>query len=342
MRVLFGRERFTAELAWQDLGPLLPGWEIITSPRRLVAEHLDGVDAVCPVGAWIDKAVLEAGSFGLVHEFGVGLETVDVARATELGVWVSRVPGEAGGNADSVAEVAILHLLALVRRLGAAKSALADGRWESRPTGGSVLGATVLIVGVGAIGTAVALRLVPFGAALLGVRARPQLGGPAGMGQVAGPDQLTDLLGRADAVICCAILDGDTAGMFGAAQFAAMKRGALFVNVARGALVDEVALLAALESGQLGGAGLDVHATEPADPDSDLLRHPSVIATPHVGWLTDVMFRRTGEVFAANLRRWAAGGMPRWAVNGPAFCRTPRDHGDRELPGVEGESSGIA
>jgi len=323
VRVLFGRERFTAELAWQDLRPLLPGWEIITSPPRLVTEHLDGVDAVCPFGAWIDEAVLDAGTFGLVHQFGVGLEKVDIPRATERGVWVSRVPGEAGGNADSVAELAILHLLALVKRLDAARSALAGGRWESRPTGGSVLGATVLIVGLGAIGTAVALRLVPFGARLLGVRARPQLGGPPGMELVAGPDQVSELLSQADAVICCAMLDSGTAGMFGAAQFGAMKRGALFVNVARGGLVDQAALLAALESGQVGGAGLDVHAAEPADPGSDLLRHPSVVATPHVGGLTDLMFARTGAAFAENLRRWADGGTPRWAVNAPAFRRRP-------------------
>jgi phosphoglycerate dehydrogenase-like enzyme len=321
VRLLFGRERFTAELAWQDIGPLLPGWEIVTCPPRLVIEHLDGVDAICPFGAWIDKAVLDAGSFGLVHQFGVGLEKVDVTRATELGVWVSRVPGDVGGNADSVAEIAILHLLALVRRLDAARSVFTGGGWESRPTGGSVLGATVLIVGLGAIGTAVAVRLVPFGARLLGVRARPGLGAPPGVERVTGPDQLREVLGQADAVICCAMLDSGNAGMFGAAEFGAMKPGALFVNVARGALVDEAALLAALESGQVGGAGLDVHATEPADPDSALLRHPSVLATPHVGGLTDVMFRRSAEAFAANVRRWAAGGRPRWAVNAPVCGR---------------------
>lgn len=322
-RVLFGRERFTAELAWSDLGPLLPGWEIIASPPDRVADHLDGIDAVCSFGAWIDAAVLEAGGFGIVQQFGVGLEKVDVARATELGVWVCRVPGDAGGNGDSVAEIAVLHLLALVRRLDEARAALAERRWHARPTGRSLLGATVLIVGMGAIGTAVALRLVPFGTRLIGVRARPELGGAPGMDLVAGPDQLPELLGQADAVICCAMFDSSTADMFGAAEFGAMKRGALFVNVARGGLVDEAALLAALESGQVGGAGLDVHAAEPADPDSALLRHPRVIATPHVGGLTDLMFRRTGEAFAANLRRWADGGPPRWAANQPAFCRWP-------------------
>jgi phosphoglycerate dehydrogenase-like enzyme len=323
VRLLFGRERFTAELAWQDLGPLLPGWEIVVSPPDRVADHLGGVDAVCSFGARIDAAVLEAGGFGIVHQYGVGLERVDVARATELGVWVCRVPGDAGGNADSVAELAVLHLLALVRRLNAMQAVLAAGQWETRPTGGSLQGSTVLIVGLGAIGTAVALRLVPFGTRLLGARARPLLGGVPGMSLVAGPGQLPALLGQADAVVCCAMLDSSTAGMFGAAEFAAMKRGALFVNVARGGLVDEAALLAALESGQVGGAGLDVHATEPADPDSALLRHPGVIATPHVGGLTDLMFWRTGEVFAANLQRWADGRPPRWAANQPAFCRWP-------------------
>jgi len=110
-------------------------------------------------------------------------------------------------------------------------------------------------------------------------------------------------------------------GMFGSAAFSAMKPGALFVNVARGGLVDETALLAALESGRLGGAGLDVHACEPADPASALLRHPLVLATPHIGGLTGHMFWRTGEVFAANVQRWARGEVPRWAANSPGFRR---------------------
>jgi len=117
VRLLFGGERYTAELSWTDLAPLLPGWEIISCPPAAVPEHLAGVDAICPVGARIDADVLEAGSFGIVHQFGVGLDRVDVARAGELGVWVARVPGDQGGNADSVAELTILLLLALMRKL---------------------------------------------------------------------------------------------------------------------------------------------------------------------------------------------------------------------------------
>lgn len=319
--LLFTRERFTAELAFSELAPLLPGWTIRSCQPGELAMHLDGVDVICPLGARIDRAVIEAGTFGLVQQFGVGLEKVDIEVATASGVWVVRIPGDVSGNADSVAEHAVLLLLALVRRLDEIRQALRERRWASRPTGGSLIGSTVAVVGLGAIGDALARRLAPFCARLLGVRAHPERGGPAEFEQVTGPGGLASTLRQADAVVCCAMYDGG-APMFGPDQFAAMKPGAIFVNVARGGLVDEAALLAALASGQVGAAGLDVHAVEPADPGSALLGHPRVLATPHVAGLTDVMFRRTGAAFAANLQRWAAGQLPCWAVNAPARCRT--------------------
>lgn len=315
--VLFARDRFTAELAWTDLAGLLPGWTIMTCPSGQLTAHLDGIDVLCPLGSRIDAGVLGAGEFGLVHQFGVGLEKVDLARAAELGVWVARVPGEATGNADSVAELAVLLLLALVRRLDEVRAALTERRWAVRPTGGALAGSTVAIVGLGAIGAAVARRLVPFGVRLLAVRARPELGAAPGIDLVAGPGDLPGVLGEADAVVCAAMFDGAQPPLFDAAAFGAMREGALFVNVARGGLVDEEALLAALQSGHLGGAALDVYATEPADPDWPLLRHPRVLATPHVGGLTHAMFRRTGEAFAANLLRWEAGEQLMWAANAP-------------------------
>ncbi len=322
MKVLFGREQISADLSFADLAAHLPGWQIATCPAGQVEEHLDGVDVLCPLGARIGAQVLAAGTFGLVHQFGVGLEAVDVDRATELGVLVARVPGEAGGNADSCAELAVLHLLALARRLDESRAVLRQGRWPDRPVGRSLLDSTVLVVGLGAIGTAVARRLAPFGPRLLGVRARPELGGPAGLALVAGPDQLHELLGQADAVVCAAMLHAGNVAMFGAREFAAMRPGALFVNIARGGLVDEDALLTALESGQVGGAGLDVFAREPVDQDGALVRHPLVLATPHVGWLTGVMFRQTSEIFAANLLRFGRGEHPLWTVNSPAFRRS--------------------
>ena len=318
--ILFCRERFTAEIEWDGLAPLLPGWEIRSCPRTKVIDHLADVDVVCPFGAVIDAAVLEAGTFGLVHQYGVGLEKVDLRRATELGVWAARVPGHLSGNADSVAELAVLFLLTLIRRLDEARAAARTGNWDSRPTGGSLYGMTVAIIGLGAIGTSLAQRLAPFGPRLVAVRARPELGGPDGV-RVVGPDDLHDVLSRADAVACCAMYDASTHHLFDATAFAAMKPGALFVNVARGGLVDEAALLAALEADQIGGAGLDVFAGEPADPASPLLHHPAVIATPHLGGLTHLMFEKTGAVFAENVLRWAAGEPLRWVANSPAFRR---------------------
>jgi phosphoglycerate dehydrogenase-like enzyme len=321
-KVLFGVPRFTTELPWTDLAADLPGWEISACPRGQMADHVAGVDVICPWGSPVDADTLKAGTFGLVQQFGVGLEKVDVAAATELGVWVSRIPGDAGGNADSVAELALLAMLALTRRLDQAREALWNQRWEQRPLGGTLLGSTILIVGLGSIGEALVTRLAGFGARLLGVREHPERGGPDGLDEVAGPGELGRLLAQADVVVCCAMLHGGNRAMFGQAAFAAMREGALFINVARGGLVDEAALLDALESGRLAGAGLDVHATEPADPESALLRHPRVFATPHVGGLTRTMFTRTGRVFAENLERWAKGEPPRWAVNAPAFCRS--------------------
>ncbi len=321
MKVLFGREQISADLDWDQLAQHLPGWELAVCAPNKVADNLDGVDVICPFGARIGAQLIETGSFGLVHQFGVGLDGVDVAAATQLGVLVARVPGDVGGNADSCAELAVLHLLALARRLDESRTVLAERRWPDRPLGRSLMDSTVLIVGLGAIGVALARRLAPFGPRLLAVRARPELGGPPEVELVGGPGQLPDMLGQADAVVCCALLHEGNGQMFGPAEFRAMKPGALFVNVARGGLVDEAALLAALESGQVGGAGLDVFAREPADPQSRLVQHPQVIGTPHVGWHTGFMFRQTSEVFAANLMRYGRGEQPRWTVNEPAFRR---------------------
>jgi phosphoglycerate dehydrogenase-like enzyme len=319
--ILFCRERFTAELDWAAIGPLLPGWTISTCPPGDVAAHVADADVICPFGARIDATVLEAGTFGLVHQYGVGLEKVDVARATDLGVLVARVPGDAGGNAESVAELAVLHLLALTRRLDDLRATMAEASWESRPTGGVLLGATVAIVGLGAIGSALAHRLACFGTDLLAVRAHPERGGHPAIREIVGPDRLPEVLSQSDAVVCCAMFDPGAGPIFDADAFAAMKRGAIFVNVARGGLVSESALRAALDSGQVGWAGLDVHAVEPVRPGSGLASHPRVLATPHAGGLTEMMFRRTAAVFADNVLCWAAGETPRWVVNSPAVLR---------------------
>jgi phosphoglycerate dehydrogenase-like enzyme len=320
--VLFGREKFNVGLPWTELGPLLPGWRIRGCPAGELAAHLDGVDVVCPFGAAVSAEAIARGRFGLIQQYGVGLDRVAVDAATEAGVWVCRLPGDRTGNADSVAEMAVLHVLALLRRLDDARAGLAAGRW-GQPVGRSLLGTTTVLVGLGAIGSAAARRLVGFGTRLIGVRAHPELGGPEAVDRVVGPDALHDVLGEADVVICSAMGSAETRQLFGRRAFGAVKPGAVFVNVARGSLVDESALLDALDSGRVAAAGLDVFAVEPADATQPLLAHPRVLATPHIAGLTEVMFQRSGELFAANLIRWWRGETPRWAVNRPPVLRSP-------------------
>jgi phosphoglycerate dehydrogenase-like enzyme len=322
VRVLFGREMFNDGVPWTDLSPLLPGWDIRVSAAPDLLDNIEGVDVLCPFGAVVDRGLIAAGGFGLIQQFGVGLDNVDIDAATEHGVPVARLPGDQTGNADSVAELALLKVLALLRQFDQARSALRTGRW-GQPVGRSLIDSTVLIVGLGAIGTAVARRLRGFGPRILAVRAHPDRGGVEGVEQVFGGDALHEALGQADVVVCCAMFDRHSEGMFDADAFAACKPGAVFVNVARGGLVDETALLAALDAGTLAGAGLDVHAIEPADPASPLLQHPAVLSTPHIAGLTWSMFSRSGELFARNIQSWADHRPPRWTVNAPSRSRRP-------------------
>ncbi|HLU57997.1 MAG TPA: NAD(P)-dependent oxidoreductase [Pseudonocardia sp.] len=335
--VLFGREEFNPGLPWTRLQPLLPGWRIRGCRAAEPAAHVDGADVVCPFGAEVGAEVIARGPFGLIQQYGVGLDRVDVDAATEAGVWVCRLPGDRTGNADSVAELAVLHVLALPRRLDDARSALAAGRW-GQPVGRSLLGTTTVLVGLGVIGTAVARRLAGFGTRLVGVRARPELGGPEPVERVVGPDALLDVQAEADVVVCCAMGSPETGNLFDARAFEAVKPGAVFVNVARGSLVDEPALVAALDSGRVCAAGLDVHAAEPADPAGPLLTHPRGAGHPtrrgpHRGDVpaqrravhgqpAPVVGRRGAAVGGEPPRGAAPAGAPRLThrVTGPRGC----------------------
>ena len=316
MRLLIGFDQYPLD----PFHDLLPGWDVVrTTPDRFAELGVDA-DVLCPIAARVDADLIAAGRCGLVQQFGVGLENVDIDAATAAGVLVARLPGDVTGNADSVAELAVLLALALSRRLDGARRALRDRQW-AQPVGRALFGGTVAIVGLGAIGAAVAKRLAGFDVRLVGVREHPELGGPPEVGQVVGVDRLVDVLGEADVVVSGLTFGEHNRNFFDAKAFAAMKPGALFVNVARGGLVDEAALLAALESGHIAGAGLDVHAIEPADPASPLVNHPNVIATPHVAGVTEQMMQRSVIAFTDNLKRYEAGETPLWTVNSPVARR---------------------
>ncbi len=318
LTVLFCSEGYSESR--RRLSELLPDAELRACPADAVDDALDGVDVVVPYGAPIGRATIERGSFGLIQQFGVGLETVDVAAATELGVWVARVPSAGSGNAESVAEHAVLLMLLLARRARAWRESL-ERRVLGEPPGHALWGKCACLIGLGGVGAALARRLQAFEMRLLGVRARPLVGPPAGVGmQVVGPDRLFDALSRADVVVLCTTMNETSLRLIDGAAIRAMRPGAYLINVARGGLVDTQALTEGLASGHLAGAGLDVVEGEPIDPKNPLLRY-NVVLTPHIAGVTDVSYAGIARAVAENLRRYARGEPPRYAVNAPAQLR---------------------
>lgn len=247
--------------------------------------------------ARVTRPVLEAlPDLKVVARRGVGYERVDVQAARALGK-VATIA--AGGNHDSVADHALAMMLALGRRLRETQARMLGGDW-SVPVGSDLFGKTVGVVGAGRIGRAVVRRLSGFDATVL-VHARTP---DRAWGEAAGVTfvDMAELLARSDVVTLHAPLTPETRFLIGEAALAAMKPGAILVNTARGGLVDDRALLAALERGRLGGAGLDTFVSE-ADPDwkpvtEALLARPDVVATPHAAASSREGLERTNRVTA--------------------------------------------
>jgi phosphoglycerate dehydrogenase-like enzyme len=165
----------------------------------------------------------------------------------------------------------------------------------------------VLVVGLGAIGSETARRISAFGAEVVGLRRRPSSAPVPGVSAVLGPEALQSELSRADVVVLSAPQTAETWHLVGDAEFAAMKPGAVLVNVSRGKLVDEKALVRALAAGKLRGAALDVFEHEPLDPGSPLWDRHDVLITPHVSGFHADYWPDATRLFAENLRRFVAG-----------------------------------
>ncbi len=213
------------------------------------------------------------------------------------------ITNASGAAAPSIAQTVLLYLLALSRDLPRLLRSQAIRRWDpdrSRDLDGMRLG----IVGLGAIGSEVARLAVGFGMDPVGLRRRVRGDEPC---ETWTNERFHDLLGWADAIVVTAPLTDGTRGLFDADAFAAMNPGSWFVNVGRGEIVDEAALTHALVDGHLGGAGLDVFATEPLPAESPLWALPNVIVTPHSSGTTDRTHRRAVDLFVTNFRRYAAG-----------------------------------
>jgi len=255
----------------------------------------------------------------LIQTASDGYEEVDIDAASELGIWVSYAPADLTGNATSVAEFAVLLLLGAARHLGEALTSIQGGPVRPPTLNLSLSGKTVCIVGLGTIGRQLVDRLRPFGVKMIATDEHPE-NAPADV--TAYPaDQLNTAVAHADFVVICVRASKENQNLISAVQLAAMKRGAILVNIARGMLIDEAALVDAVTSGQVSAAGLDVLRNEPPDQIDPLLQLPQVLVTPHIAGLTDLMLAGTVNYISHVIEEFAAGKKPKSILNSPA---TPR------------------
>jgi phosphoglycerate dehydrogenase-like enzyme len=204
-----------------------------------------------------------------------------------------------------IAEYVVRAVLDHVQQASRWRSGQELAEWRVHPRHGEVLGSTWLVYGVGSIGSAVARLGRALGAHVIGVRRSPS--GAEPVDEMLTPAGAADHVGRADVVVLTAPSTPATRGLVGAELLASMRPGALLVNIARGDLVDEAALLAALDTGTPGAAVLDVTAVEPLPADSPLWRHPRVTVTPHASGRTTGRLARGADELLENLRRWQTG-----------------------------------
>ena len=277
----------------------------LTSPEQLIP-RLQEADAVICNKTRITADVMAAcPRLRYIGLFATGFNNIDVAYAADHGVTVCNVPGY---STEAVAQHTFALLLAITDRVHEYNETVARGDWVRSRTFAyfpipltELCGKTMGIVGYGAIGRRVGDMARAFGMRVLVHGRRPI------------PDTdveqvpFEELLERADVVSMHCPLNADSEGMMDAAAFARMKPGAIFINTSRGGLVDETALRAALDSGHLMGAGVDVLQVEPMTEECPLLGAPNCIITPHIAWAGVETRRRLMGVVAENIRRYLAG-----------------------------------
>lgn len=288
-------------------------------PREvLLAEAARAEGLIVTLVDRVDAALLgTAPRLRVVSSCSVGVDHVDLAVATARGIAVGHTPGVL---TDATADLAFALLLAAARRIPEADRFVREGRWVTpwEPTlllGRELAGATLGIVGLGEIGRAVAKRAQGFGMRVQGWT-RSGRSAPG----VESVSELDALLASADFVSVHVARTPQTLGLIGERELARMKRGAILVNTARGGIVDERALAAALASGRLAAAALDVFATEPLPAASPLLAAPNLVVAPHIGSATRETRARMAELCVRNLLAGLRGeALPRCA-NPPALA----------------------
>jgi D-3-phosphoglycerate dehydrogenase / 2-oxoglutarate reductase len=303
------------ELSPATVEALGPDFEIRTcngADRADLLAAVADVDALLVRSATtVDAEVLAAASrLRVVARAGVGLDNIDVRQATQSGVMVVNAPTS---NIVSAAELAVGLLIAAARHIAPASTALRSGEWKrSKYTGVELYEKTVGIVGLGRIGVLVAQRLSAFGMRVVAYDPYVQAGRAAQLGvRLVGLEELLEL---SDFVSIHLPKTSETVGLIGDEQLARCRPNAIVVNAARGGIVDEHALYAAIKEGRIGGAAVDVFATEPCT-DSPLFELDNVVVTPHLGASTHEAQEKAGVAVARSVRLALSGELVPDAVN---------------------------
>ena len=314
MRIYFCREGLSYIMG--ILQNELPEDEVLCCAPEKVAEAARDAEVLIPTVSRIGEDALSSPRLKLVQQYGAGLDSVDIPAATRFGVHVANVPSAGTGNAESVAELALLFMLALARKYPRSQECLQQ-RMLGTPMGMALKGRTAAIIGYGGIGQEVARRLAGFEMQILAVSRRGPKAGEVPADFHGGQETLHEVLRQADFVIVAPPLNAETRGLLGQAEFACLKPDAFVINVARGPVLDYDALLAALKDGRIAGAGLDVFWYEPFDPTDPIFSF-NVIATPHIGGATDLSLQGIAKKVAENVNRVRRGETPLNCVNAEA------------------------
>jgi D-3-phosphoglycerate dehydrogenase / 2-oxoglutarate reductase len=260
----------------------------------------------------VTAALIEAAAkLRLIGRAGIGVDNIDVAAASRRGVVVENAPS---GNSVTTAEHALCLLAALARHIPQADASMKAGKWEKKKFQGTeLMGKTLGVLGLGNIGRILAHRAQ--GLMMNVIAYDPFIGQEAAEQLGVELVSLDELYSRADALSCHTPLTSETRGLLGDEAFAKMKPGVLIVNASRGGVVDEAALLRALDGGKVGGAALDVFEEEPPRSDSGLVKHPNVVCTPHLGASTEEAQEKVAVEIAEQVVAFAERGEIRNALN---------------------------
>jgi phosphoglycerate dehydrogenase-like enzyme len=297
-----------------------PGARIVTvSAEGLADASLDDVEVM--LRGWLssdafDRILARAPRLSWVHSATSGVERALTPAARERGIVVTNARGV---FSRPIAEYVLMMILAVSHRLPQLLELQRERTWQPLE-GAELRDVTVGIVGLGSIGRAVGALATAFGCRVVAVRRRGDAGtaargtdeegrplGELMLARVGGPETLPALLAESDFIVLAAPLTPETEGMINSETLAMVKPGAWLINVARGRLVDERALLRALVEGDLGGAVLDTFREEPLVATSPFYDLPNVIVTPHTAWSSGRVLDRSVELFCENLRRFATG-----------------------------------